>query len=74
VPDPGADEYREGNLWVGTNGGGLERVQRRVFELERVAPGIAVRNGAVAQRGHSRTLWDTGRNGAPLRSNRTNVP
>jgi len=39
VPDPGADEDREGNLWVGTNGGGLERVQRRVFELERVAQG-----------------------------------
>src|SRR5206468_2470485 len=56
-------EDREGNLWVGSNGGGLNRIRRRAIELEGTETGLpfaAVQSICQDQDG---TIWVATQNG-----------
>lgn len=60
-------EDREGNLWAGTVGGGLNRIRRRVVQLEGIESGLpfeAVRSLAEDKDG---TLWAVTENGSLAR-------
>jgi signal transduction histidine kinase/ligand-binding sensor domain-containing protein len=56
-------EDREGNVWVGTGGGGLDRVQRRVLEVEGASTGVPAKQLLSVAQDAGGALWAATRNG-----------
>ena len=60
-------EDREGNIWVGTEGGGLDRLRNRVLELHGSAAGLPFETARSVCEDDAGTIWATGANGALVR-------
>jgi ligand-binding sensor domain-containing protein/signal transduction histidine kinase len=58
---------REGNVWVGTGGGGLNRLRRRVLELQGTEAGLPFETVQSVCEDASGTLWATTQNGGLAR-------
>ncbi len=58
---------REGNVWVGTGGGGLNRLRRRVLELQGPEAGLPFETVQSVCQDTSGTLWATTQNGGLVR-------
>jgi ligand-binding sensor domain-containing protein/signal transduction histidine kinase len=58
---------REGNVWVGTGGGGLNRLRRRVLELQGTETGLPFETVQSVCEDASGTLWATTQNGGLAR-------
>jgi len=56
-------EDREGNLWAGTVGGGLNRIRMRTVELEGEEAGLPIESVQSLSEGTDGTLWATTQNG-----------
>ena len=56
-------EDREGNIWVGTGGGGLNRLRRRVLELEGTVAGLPFEAVRSVCQDASGALWAVGETG-----------
>src|SRR5205823_6100125 len=57
-------EDREGNLWVGTAGGGLDRIQPRAIDLEGAASGLPFETVQSICQDTRGVLWAAIQNGA----------
>lgn len=58
---------REGNVWVGTGGGGLNRLRRRVLELQGTESGLPFETVQSVCEDASGTLWAATQNGGLAR-------
>jgi ligand-binding sensor domain-containing protein len=58
---------REGNLWVGTGGGGLDRLRRRVLELQTTSTGLPFAAVQSVCEDASGVVWVTTQNGEVAR-------
>ena len=56
-------EDREGNLWVGTGGGGLNRLRKRIMELQNTENGLPFSSLRSVCEDGTGTLWAAAQNG-----------
>ncbi len=60
---PGLTEDNEGNIWVGTFGGGLDRIRRRVIALEDTESGLPFASVQSICEASDGTIWAVTQNG-----------